>query len=434
VRRVNATALHVAALLLVAAAHAQAQTAPILVLVEQPPPVLGALYEVDPVTGAVAPLAGFPGLFATPRAVAVDPYNGDVILVRELQTPGGPAPQWSRWRRVGLAAWTGATFFQTDCRQIAVQDQRLPCVTGASLASVTRRQSTPTLLHVQPNLDAMDVEAPGATIAVAWSGQPGTTQADSGTALVDGITGALLAAPATFPNPSGRTTTGIVELPTAIPRQLLSFSDGSFAMFAPAIAPTPQAISTSMPIPSGGAVALKAGGSAAARPLALGGAAFPFLYEIDPFSGVITLRSAALPGNPIDFAIGIDRTAHVVAFGSACGPAAVQALPTNPPTLGSTLVLSAAGQPNAILLLMLGLDDIAGNTLPTPLPFAGGCLLHITPDLLLAFATGPSGQASHAIPLPSGPQFVAMPLFAQWAQLDVAGFSLGEANAYFLGN
>jgi hypothetical protein len=215
---------------------------------------------------------------------------------------------------------------------------------------------------------------------------------------------------------------------------LLSFSDGSFAMFAPAIAPTPQAITTSMPIPSGGAVALKAGGSAAARPLALGGAAFPFLYEIDPFSGVITLRSAALPGNPIDFAIGIDRTAHVVAFGSACGPAAVQALPTNPPTLGSTLVLSAAGQPNAILLLVLGLDDIAGNTLPTPLPFAGGCLLHITPDLLLAFATSPSGQASHAIPLPSGPQFVAMPLFAQWAQLDVAGFSLGEANAYFLGN
>lgn len=415
------------------ALRAQA-TAPILVLVELPPPAESALYEVDPVSGAVSALPGLPGLFAPARAVAVDPFDGDVIVALDIGTPSGPSPQWKRLRRTGPGTWQHVTFFQADTSQLAFAGERLLFAQATSLASVHRRQGMPAVLHLQANLDAFDADAPGDAVAIAWSGRPGTAQPDSGTALVDATTGALLSTPATFANPSGRRTTGIVELPTAVPRQLLSFDDGSFATFAPSIAPTPQPLATSVAIPPGGAIALKSAGSLSAPPLALGGAAFPYLYSIDPFTGAVTIRSGALPGNPIDFAIGTDRNAHSVPFGSPCGPSTVQTVATAPPTLGSTLALLAGGQPNAILLLVLGLDDIAGFTLPMPLPFAGGCLLHVRPDALFAFATGASGVALHTFPLPGSPQFVGVPLFAQWAHLDGAGWSLGEANAYFLGN
>src|SRR5262249_59831706 len=110
----------------------------------------------------------------------------------------------------------------------------------------------------------------------AWSGREGTAAPDSGVAVIDSSSGRLLAGPLTLPTVAGREITGIANLPTALPLQLLCYTDGTFEQLTgTGLVP----LLVVPPPPPGGAVALRALNSVTFGGLVLGGSAFPVLYE-----------------------------------------------------------------------------------------------------------------------------------------------------------
>ena len=427
------TTPHLAVLALaVAAATAQVPTVPFVVLTRLPGQPASALLEVDPATGVAAPLGAFPSDVLPPLAVAVDPFDGALFVAVDV---GGGASRVVRLVRSGVG-FAEALLLVVPARVTqleVVNEALLVAVDGSAggLLRLPRRGGAGALARAQPNLTAIHGFGPDATaLALAWTGRPGSAAATSGTAVLDLATGALWFGPDSFANPTGRETTGVVDLPTAVPRQLLAFDDGTFGLFAGLIAPVVSPVATVPPVPPGGAVALRPAGPTSLQPLALGGAAFPFVYEIDAFSGAVTVRSAPLPGDPVDFAAGIDRAPHSRTFGAACGPTAITPSWSGLPQLGTTLVLTAQGPPASLLLLAAGLDDDAAGALPALLP--GGCPLEVAPHVLLAFATGAAGSASFPLAIPGSPLLADTVVFAQWAQLGAAGLSTSAAAAHFL--
>jgi hypothetical protein len=419
------------AVLVGAALIAQAPTVPVVVLTRLPGATQSALLEVDPVTGLATPLPGFLGDSMRPLAVAVDPFDGAVFVA--LDAVAVAAVQVVRLVRTG-SGWSEHPLVQIGSRitQLDVVDEDLLVAFDGGVFRLPRRGGTPATVLAQANVTALHGFGPNATAAaIAWTGRPGTAVVDSGTGVRDLAASAWWWGPDSFPNPTARETTGIVDLPTAVPRQLLAFDDGTFALFAPLVAPAPTPVPTTPAVPPGGAVALKTGGPFSVAPLALGGAPFPFLYSVDAFSGAVTLRSAALPGDPVDFAAGIDRQAHRLPFGRACGPVVVQATSSGDAVLGTTLTLTGTGQPNALLVLALGLDDFAGGALPLALP--GGCALEIAPDVLLAFVAGPAGTAAQSVAIPAAPALTGTPLFVQWGQLTAPTLAVSVATVCFVG-
>ncbi len=423
-------------LALVAAASvvaAQAPTVPFVVLTRLPGATASALLEVDPVTGASVPLGGFASDTLSPLAVAVDPFDGALFVA---VASGASGSLVLRLVRAG-AGWAEFPLLSVSAPVVQLEvvgEQLLVAFDAANggVVRVPRRGGPAALAHAQANLTAVHGFGPNATAAaLAWTGRPGSAVVASGTAVVDFATGALWWGPDSFANPTGRETTGVVDLPTAVPRQLLCFDDGTFGLFAGLIGPTVQPVPTTPPVPPGGAVALKPGAGFSLQPVALGGATFPFLYEVDAFSGAVTLRSAALPGDPVDFAPGIDRAAHAEAFGTACGAVTVAQSATGGSALGATLVLAAQGPPASLLLLAGGFDDFAAGALPALLP--GGCALEVDPQVLLAFVASAGGTASQTLAIPSAPSLVSTPVFVQWAHLGASGLSTSRAAVHFVG-
>jgi hypothetical protein len=420
--------------LLASAVAAQPATFPHLVLTDVGPGTpASALVEVDPQSGSVLPLGGFSSDALAPLAVAFDPYDGDVLVALD----GGAAQSvivrlddvGGSWAEFPVAVVPGRV---VDL--VVSGDDLLAAVDAANggVYRMPRRGGAATLAVAQPNLTAMQGFPFGGTaIVLAWTGRPGTAVPDSGTGIYDLGAGAFAIGPFSFPNPTGLEITGVVDLPTAVPRQVLSFADGSFAMFAGLIGPGLQPIVAVPAIPPGGAAALHTGGMYSVEPIGLGGAAFPMLYSVDPFSGAVAARSAALPGAPVDFAWGIETSAHSLGRGVACGPEVLGHSWSGVPQLGTTLTSTVQGPANQPVLLAAGLDDFALGQLPAPLP--GGCLVEVAPDVLLLFVTNGGGIANQTLSIPATASFVGTVVHTQWVHLGALGFSLSSSAAHWVG-
>ena len=423
---------HLAAALLATTLVAQTPTYPHLVLTRPAgtSPATQVL-SVDTTTGAVLPLSGFPSDSLPPLAITIDPYNGDPLLALDLGTV-------SRLVRLQASSGSFAEFQLTDVpgtvTGLAVQqDHLLATVDGAAggLYRLPRRGGSAQLVYPQPNATTLYGYGPYGTVALlGWTGRPGTGAPDSGVVLVDSGTGQALLGPHSFPNPTGVTMTGAFDLPTGVPRQLLSFADGTFALFAGLIGP-PQPVVTSPVVPAGGAVAMQQVGASGIAPLVLGGGAFPFLYDVDPWTGNVSLRSTALPGTLVDFATGLERGAVSLQYRADCGPVTLTQAVQGVPQPGNTFTIQVQGPANLGAVLTLGLSDSFGGTLPFPLP--GGCELDVYPDATALRVTDAFGAASQPIAVPPSPGFLGVVLFAQWLHFGPQSISVSNAIAHRIG-
>ena len=422
-----------AVLLLAATATAQIPTYPHLVLTRLAGSNPAAqILEVEPTTGAAQPLGRFPSDVMLPLAVTIDPFDGSPIVAL---VSAGTQSRIVRLERSGAAF---LEFHITDVpgavTGMAVQqNDLLVSVDGSNggLYRMGRRGGAPTVVLAQSNTTAMHGYGPYGTIAlIAWTGRPGTAAIDSGVALVDTTTGAMLLGPHTFANPTGLELTSAFDLPTGVPRQLLSFADGTFALFAGLIGPR-QPVVTSPVIPAGGAVAMHQIGAYGFSPLAVGGAPYPYLYDVDPWLGFVTVRSVALPGAPVDFVSGLDRGAQGLQFSERCGTISLFGGWSGLQQPGNSFALTVQGPVNGYAVLAIGLTDFAFGAFPFALP--GGCLLEVSPDAVVFHLLGASGAASQSIAVPAGPAFLGVQLFNQWLHLDVAGISVSAAAAHRIG-
>ncbi|MBM4059630.1 MAG: hypothetical protein FJ265_00825 [Planctomycetes bacterium] len=411
---------------------AQVPTYPHLVLTQLPGSPAAQLVAVDAATGVPTALGRFPSDTLPPRAVAIDPYDGAPIVALDL----GPA--LSRIVRLESAGAGFAEFLVADLpgpvKSLCVQqDDLLAAVDapGLGLYRVPRRGGVPALAVAQPNLTALHGFGPGDSYALlAWTGRPGSAAPDSGTVLVDVATGTAHLGPNTFPNPGGLLLTGAIDLPTGVPRQLLSFADGTFVTFAGMIGP-PVPVTPSQPIPAGGATAMHPLGAYGFTPVVLGGVSFPFLYTLEAWSGSVTLLSAALPGDPVDFATGLERAAVGLRHAPACGAPALRQGWSGLQQPGSTFVITVQGPANDHAVLVVGLTDFAAGMLPYPLP--GGCALSVFPGATVLRLLGATGFASQAVAVPPGPGFLGTVLHCQWTHFGAAGVSVSDAVAHRIG-
>lgn len=416
--------------LLTCQAVAFGQVYPHVVLTAMPGGTPAAqLVEVDPTTGAATPLGRFPNDLLVPLAIALDPFDRHLLIASDL---GSGQSRITRLERTptGLAQYPMLDVpGRVTALEVADDALLIASDGGGGLLRAPRRGGGSTLVYPQAHLSAIHSFGPnGTTALVAWTGRPGTGTTSSGTALLDTATGQAFFGPDTFSNPTGLELTGAIDLPTGVPRQFLSFADGSFALFAGLIGP-PQPVVPSVPIPPGGAAAMHPATSLSTMPMALGGASYPYLYEIDFWTGAVVVRAGPLPGNPVDFCSGGAATAQALLFTNRCGPVALLQGWSGVQQPGSTFALTVQGPGNDWALLAIGLRDVPG--LPLPLP--GGCELDVAPDVARLHLLDASGAASQPLAVPPGPGMLGLKLFGQWLHSGSAGLSASAAVVHQIG-
>jgi hypothetical protein len=424
--------LHCAALGLCAAvAAAQQPSRAHQVLVRMPGvDPASRIVAVDPQSGAVALRGRFDGDTLQPLAIALDPYDGDTLVA--VDTGGGS----SRILRIGSDPSAGSQLLaevpgkvvelvvQGDSLEIAVDDLE------GGVFRMGRRGGEAARVFAQPNVTAMAGFALDQTaMLVAWSGRPGTSVNDTSIAMIDGVSGAFLYGPLQLSNAANREITGIVDLPTGVPCELVCYSDGTFAaVLGGGVIVT--ALTVVPPPPPGGAVAMRLLDDGVLGGLVLGGTALPFLYAVDVFGGTATLRSAALPGTPVDFAYGLTLAAQTLLFGAPCGAPALMAQVAGRAQPGNTITFQTSGAaPGSTVILCAGASD-TGGYLPLPTPFLGGCLLHVTPDVAVLRAVDAAGNAQQPFVVPFSAMLIGQRLFAQWL---VPGLGASPAAAVQVG-
>ncbi|MCA8976531.1 MAG: hypothetical protein KDC98_17555 [Planctomycetes bacterium] len=417
-----------------AALSAQTPTFPYLVLTAIPggnPAV--RIVEVDPATGATTLAPRFPSDTLRPSAIAIDGIDGAVLVA--LDQGGGQS-------RIVRLDRRGASYVENLVATLPGRVAELAIAAGDLLAAVDdpngglyrmpRRGGSATLVLSQINLTAMHVYAPSSShVYLAFTGRAGTPVPLSGTGLFDLASGQFVIGPDSFPNQNAVEVTGVIDLPTALIRQFVSFSNGTFARFTAMPIPTLTPVPTTPAVPPGGAWAMHPSGPYSTTALALGGAAYPFLYSVDAFTGQVIVNSTPLPGDPVDFAPGISPVAHSEYFGGDCGAITLSPSHSGAPRLGTTFSVAVSGPPLAPVFLVGGLEDFVPGVVPAPLP--GGCRLDVSP-LSVAFAQlMPNGTASYAINVPGATAFAGTALFFQWVHFDPAGLSTSSAVAHWIG-
>ena len=389
------------------------------------------IVAVDVSTGAASGLPRFTGDTLRPLAIAIDPYDGHVLLAID-QNNGA-----SRLLRItGFAPGQSYTMAEIPGRvsQIVVQRDWLVVASDDALGGVfrvPRRGGEPSQVFAQANVTAMvGFALDNSAVLVAWSGRPGSAALDTGVLMLDSATGQVLFGPLTMATVAGREITGISNLPTGLPQQLLSFSDGAFALIVGGASVVPLAVAP--PPPNGGAVAMQGINGAAFGGLVLGGSPFPFLYEVDVFAATAVVRSAALPGTPVDYAIGLSLAGGALDFGEPCGAPALASQVQGVLQPGNTIALDLTGAiPGGVVALVAGLDDFAGGLLP--LPVLGPCLLHVTPDSAGLQVCNGSGSAQQGLAIPLRASLIGARVFCEWVQPEPGGFRTSVVTALQVG-
>lgn len=414
-------------------ATAAAQVAtnyPDVVLTRLPGNPAAQLLAVDRVAATVAALPRFASDMLPPQAVVIDPYDRALCVALDLGAAGSRLVRLDR--SLGQFVEHPLATLPGPVTGLMIAGENLYAAVDAPQGGIyrlPRRGGSAAPTVVMPNVTAMHGYGPGqAVAAVAWTGRPGTAQPLSGAAVIDVDTGQVYQGPLAFANPSGLAITGIADLWTGVPRHVLSFADGTFALVVNLQGPvTPVAVP---PVPAGGAVALLHASYVGGDPLALGGSAFPYLYSVDAFGMQIGALSPALPGDPISFESGPTLGAYSTGYGSACGASAMTQSTGGLPQPGNVLTIANQGPANTAVVLVASLDDFAGGALPFPLP--GGCSLELSPDATLVLVGGTNGYVAHNLAIPAGPGLLGTILFSQWIALD-GTFSTSATLAHWIG-
>ena len=424
--RTLATAALVAAL--TSTAGAQVPADHILVLTQTNGPTASLLLDIDPSSGLVLPVGGFPADAQAPLAVTLDPVNGDPILA----VVAGSASQIIRLELAGLTVVREQTlaFVSGSCSQLGIgpNSDLLVLVDGPNggLLRVPRRGGTPLLMLSLPRASAMML-AGGQVLTIAQSGAAGPPVVDPTVQTVDPVTGAVLFGPSNLSGFTPRQIEGVVDLVTALPRVALALSNGSLAIHTlgfPGNPGTTMPLNVTPALPPGGTIALKAR-ELGTTVTALGNATNPFLNQTVAFGGTPpTWNSIAgpLPGNPVDFEIQYDDTARLIPYGADCGmpqPTFVFAATGGRPSLGNAAfaVGMAGGFPVAARVCSpSGQSERTAFGSPLPLPLPGGCSLLASPDLALPNFTDATGTARQPAPVPPIAALLGVTVFGQFFQ------------------
>lgn len=385
------------------------------------------LLDVDLVTGGVTPFGPFPSDGLPPLAVAVDPVNRDLLVALDA----GGSTRLLRLTRQGHAILSERLLAQLNGRVSGLALARSGSIEltidgpAGAVVEVPRNGGSARIIASLPHASAVHV--PDFAFAFGWvvqSGTAGPPSMDPELAMLDFDTGSVLFGPGTLSGvPLG--ITGVVDLPTGLPRAVVSTDAGTLWVVSPMVPSTPQLITPQLP--PGATVALES--PSYFEVVALGGSAHPFLKTTTVFSGAAAWQILAgpFPGDPVDFAL-TTRAANVVTFGESCpGPLPYLGQGVGgAPQLGNTAFgLAFSGQPSSPVVFVLGSSDQHYLTLPlpAPLPVAGGCVLHTAHEVAMAGLTDSSGRTVLSLPIPGQLSLAGAIVFAQAFQVGASALT-----------
>lgn len=381
-------------------------------------PAGALLWQVDLATGQYTLRPTFPSDTLPPLAVTADPTDRSLLLA---------VASGSQSRIVRLPTTGGETILGsvngTCCELLVDPRGDVVVVTSGATGGVhrlPRHGGNATLLRSVPFASAA-----GTAATLAWSaivttdGTAGPPPRDPGIAEVELDGGQSTTGPVPFPAFTPLVITGLLDLPTAVPRHVLAHDDGTFSLYLPLTTGNPLPVASSPVLPAGGVVAMKTHDRLIG--LVLGSVSSPYLRAFDPYTalGTLLLTTVAgpLPGDPVDYALLPDNAASALTFAGACGTAAelrigAIGLP-RPGNLSFALGLRQA-LPQQGALLALGLAESA------PVPMPNGCGVRVVPMAVLFHLTDGNGAATQAVPVPNQAGLIGLQCFGQWFQLDGA--------------
>lgn len=415
------------------AATAQVPTAATVVLTRTTGAFQSQVLAVD-AAGAVQGFGRFPSDALPPLAVEVDPIDRQVVVAVDL---GGGSSRVLRLLPGAAGSFLGEVALADlpgPCAQLTMVGDSLLAVVGGNSGGVyrlPRRGGPATLVFARPQASALLAFGQSDIVLLAWSGTAGPAPSAPGLVHVDLATGQPLFGPFPFANFAGRQITGLIDLPTALSRQLVAFADGTFALHVAGLGdPTP--VPMLPPPPPGAAVAFEQDGFGFSG-LGLGGAVAPYLYRADS-AGTVTVLAGPLLGDPVDLSIPLSPFPQVLTFGAACGAPQLQLVngAQGPPQVGNlsfdVRVLGAV--PQQPVFLLWGFDDVLGGALPLPVL---GCTLHVSPEQIDLVIANAGGLGSRHLPIPNVPSLAGAIAFAQWALPVGGGVAASAAMALHVG-
>lgn len=395
------------------------------------------LLAVDSVAGVWQACSRFASDTLPPLAVTFDGYDGAVVLAVANSSSTSLV---LRLRLAGTAVVGERVLglLPGQCSQLEVVDDAVcATTTGTSggLYVMPRLGGTAVQVLAEPGAAALATWGPASTsVIMAWSGSAAT---GPGFGFYDLRANQWTLGPWQEPSLGARVVTGIGDLPTGLVREAVAFADGGCeAVVYGGPAPTPIACIPA--IPTGGAAAMKAHSPGGFSMRGLGSAAWPFLYNLEVWGLMpnVTVLAGPLPGDPVDLAMVPLAATSFLMFGQSCGAPAPHLNSRAWPTLGNLqfAINLSGGAPTRLSAFVLGLSDaLAAGGVPLPQPTPGGCLLRVSPDVLMLHLSDASGGAVQGLPIPNLPALAGLRLFGQWLQDAPLPFASSEGVALQLG-
>ena len=362
--------------------------------------------DVDPVTGAFGKL-GYAATSQVASAVLFDPVDGGIVIAVEEPSPTGPgATRLMRFDLKGGGLGTPRFLARIPGRVTALG----LASPGEIVAAVEAFSSSPSTLHRLPrnggpvkrvatfpkglNATAMWLP-PFSNYALVAIGGPAK---DPQILQVDLAAGTVRKV-GSLPGMRGRRITGLADLPTGAPRQVLSDDLGRIHLFE--FFSSLKTLPVNPPLPSGGSIALRLTHGTTFTAYVLGGGAHPYFILVDVFgstAGKWKKLAGPLPGAPAAFHFAGPPGPSSLRFGSSCPPGGSTWISTGLPRLGTTFNFGLARAPaKAPVLALFGRSDQRTRFGPLPLSLPGGCLLLVSFEVMVPLFTDTLGRAVRRI-------------------------------------
>ena len=385
-------------------------------------------------TGTLTATGRFPSDGLAPLEVTLDPLNRNLVVALE----DGSATRLVRLTLAGSSVATERLLAQLPGRvtgvTVAYPGDVYATVGGAAggIFRIPRNGGTPVLVAALPYATSLTkLSFVDGGFMVTQSAAPGT--GNDPTLVIFDVVGGVIA---TYPWPGHNTSeiTGIIDLPTTLPKQYLVHADGTVSWSLGFQAPMPQVVTPL--VPAGGTVAAHSDATNS-RLFVLGGSSHPFLKSLGLPGYPQTWHNVAgpLPGDPVDFDFEHGTRDVSWFFGRSCGSPAPGVWIQGQATPGSTtfgLGVSSL-RPAVSTFLVLGANDQQTGGVPLPVTIPGGCQLLVSLDVVIGHTTGSTGAVLQSLPLPNLPGLVGTTLFGQWLVVSGSPFDVTTAVAVRIG-
>ena len=394
-------------------------------------PRTGLLYA-DVQTGTVTATGRFPSDGLAPLEVAIDPLNRNLVVALD----DGGATRLVRLALSGASIASERLLAQVPGRvtglTVAYPGDLYATVGGAAggLYRIPRNGGTPVLAASLPYATSLTkLSFVDGGFMVTQSAAPGNDP----TLIIFDVVGGVIA---TYPWPQHNTAeiTGIIDLPTTLPKQYLVHADGSVSWSLGFQPPMPQVVTPA--VPAGGTVAAHSDATNS-RFYVLGGASHPFLKTLGLPGYPQTWHNVAgpLPGDPVDFDFEHPTREVSWFFGQGCGSPAPGVWIQGRATPGSTTFGLGVSTltPTTPAFLVLGASDQQSGGVPLPVTIPGGCQLLVSLDVVLGHTTGGAGGVLQSLPLPNLPGLIGTTLFGQWLVVSGSPFNVTTGVAVRIG-